>query len=555
MNSSTFDPTTDSSDMSELSTLTLAQEKTLAMMGVVSGSLSVLGSSTIVYKVLKKKYIRTPYDRLMLGLSTCDIIASVTLALGPFLIPASTSQRVWAIGNDATCNMLGWFFQFSFSAIMYNGLLSYYYLLTVRFGVKREEFARKYEKWMHGLTLLWFVATATYGSAIGLWHELELGFGCYANDFPENCEQIDPNTCTSHYYGWIMAALPSLFVLLSLIVNNIIIVLYVRRKLDPNRVYETERAERQATQIREVATQGYLYVGTFMISYWATLVVRAMESIGYTYEHEADLYIILLMNAFFQPLQGFFNMLVYNKPNYLRVRIAYPDISRFEAIRIACFHPDIPRLTTNGNDDNSKSNTGASKKARLGRIAGKTPSPSPHRQSPPQVESSEEVSDRFLRFFTSSKSRATKAATSPFISRKPTSTAVPGEMTLPMATEELNCSVDMFQSAASAPGEEARGREPQPSTCEEDGKEECQLDQKSTNKAPSNSQIVAPESSTENQSCTSMFADEYGDSQSTQRMDLSFTLSPVEQPLPVTIQIVRALLDSQYVRSPGKWQN
>eukprot|EP00934_Nitzschia_sp_Nitz4_P004849 Nitzschia sp. Nitz4//scaffold303_size22340//19385//20497//NITZ4_008569-RA/size22340-processed-gene-0.12-mRNA-1//-1//CDS//3329547063//4839//frame0 len=48
----------------------------------------------------------------------------------------------------------------------------------------------------------------------------------------------------------------------------------------------------------------------------------------------------------FQPLQGFFNVIVYNKPNYLRVRSAYPGLSTFQVICMACLQQDIPRLST-----------------------------------------------------------------------------------------------------------------------------------------------------------------------------------------------------------------
>lgn len=55
----------------------------------------------------------------------------------------------------------------------YNGLLSLYYVLTVRYGVQRDVFARKYEPWFHVLAIVFFVGTATAGLAMGMYSENE----------------------------------------------------------------------------------------------------------------------------------------------------------------------------------------------------------------------------------------------------------------------------------------------------------------------------------------------------------------------------------------------
>lgn len=166
------------SDM-RLSTLTVQQEKVLSILCLISGALSIAGSSTIAYKVLRNRREASPYDRLLLGLSLCDIVASFAYAMSPFLLPTNGGgQRVWAIGTDATCTSLGWLLQFSWSAILYNGALSFYYLATVRFGIRRKTFGRRFEPWIHGSILLFSFGTSTYGVVIGLFNELEFGCKC-----------------------------------------------------------------------------------------------------------------------------------------------------------------------------------------------------------------------------------------------------------------------------------------------------------------------------------------------------------------------------------------
>lgn len=156
------------------SSLTDQQEVLMSTLGVISGCLSFIGSSLIVYRVVKNRHEGTnSYDRLMLGLSLSDLVASFTFGFGPLLLPKDSSTRAWASGSDATCTLLGFTSQFSFCAVVYNGLLSVYYLLTVRFGVKKQVFATRYEPYFHAVAVLFFLLTSLGGVFIGLYSELE----------------------------------------------------------------------------------------------------------------------------------------------------------------------------------------------------------------------------------------------------------------------------------------------------------------------------------------------------------------------------------------------
>lgn len=347
------------------STLSDAQEMLLSILFVISAGFSIVGSSTIVIKVLCNRSKASPYDRLMLGLSSSDIIASFTYAMWPFLLPAGTSKRVWAIGNYATCAFLGFLTQLSFAALLYNGVLSYYYLLTVRFGVKRHKMAR-YERWMHGCAILFPLVTASIGAAFGVFHELEVGFGCWTTNYPENCEGDE---CTAHIWGYVFGVIPLAFAFGSLLINNIVIYRYVRISLRRNdsrgegspqtgstsfgaagaASQQHERAKQASAddvrkaQIKEVATQGFLYVGTFFFSYWSAVALRLVEHLVEDVD-DSKVFPLLLVQSMCLPLQGFFNMLVYNRPNYRRIRAADPELSAWAALRRACFDTEIPRL-------------------------------------------------------------------------------------------------------------------------------------------------------------------------------------------------------------------
>ena len=157
-----------------ISELTDAQDEILSIIPVLTASLSIWGSSNIIYMVIRSKK-RTPYRRILLGLSCCDVISSATYAIQPYLMPRGTA--IWAVGNDASCDALGFFNMFSTSDIWYNGMLGFYFLLTVRYGVTETAVSKNYEPWMHGASILWPLVTGAIGAAMGVYNALTIGHG------------------------------------------------------------------------------------------------------------------------------------------------------------------------------------------------------------------------------------------------------------------------------------------------------------------------------------------------------------------------------------------
>ena len=82
------------------------QSKLLALIPSVTGILSILGSSAILWLVSKERH-KLPYHRILLAMSLCDILITLATMAQPFLVPANTSPRPWALGTDATCTMIG----------------------------------------------------------------------------------------------------------------------------------------------------------------------------------------------------------------------------------------------------------------------------------------------------------------------------------------------------------------------------------------------------------------------------------------------------------------
>lgn len=348
----TYNPSVLFWDEREISTLSDEQEIAISVASVVSGSLSVVGSSMIIWHSLRSKSKSSAhtssYGRILLALSLSDIISSTAFILSPFLLPQDTSQRVWATGNDISCSFLGFWTQLANLAYWYNGVLGLYYFMTIRCSVPRQVFAKRYEPYIHGLSITFFLLSAAGGAVVGIYSEIEIGQGCWIGEYPAGCEAR--GDCIGHYFGYVFSAIPNLLVLLGLPLMNISIFCHIRRTLQRNLRYSVgdNSAMRavQSKRLAEIATQGFLYVGSFYLSYTLFFYLRVMEGMGMDAQQEAQYFPILFLSALLAPLQGFFNVFIFVRPNYSALRKNFPELDRVWALKRALLEPDIAAFTS-----------------------------------------------------------------------------------------------------------------------------------------------------------------------------------------------------------------
>ena len=133
-----------------------------------SSSLSLLGSLTIIFMILRRRKIRLAliHNRLLLGVSTLDIIASISLEVGTAaVVPSYTSYVYGASGTDVSCKTQGFLCMLLLGIPVYNASLCIYYLAVIKYDVK-EHILQKYEKYMHGIPI--FIALSLAVSALWL---------------------------------------------------------------------------------------------------------------------------------------------------------------------------------------------------------------------------------------------------------------------------------------------------------------------------------------------------------------------------------------------------
>lgn len=141
-----------------------SEQKILAIFPHITGGLSLIGSSSIVYDIWKDRdyKMKQPYFRILLGMSIFDVICSTSLCLSTIPVPAGTEGVFGARGTTGTCAASGFFNQFMLGSILYNFVLAIYYALSGTYRMTDEDFAKVYEPWLHGLAVV-----TTVGVALG----------------------------------------------------------------------------------------------------------------------------------------------------------------------------------------------------------------------------------------------------------------------------------------------------------------------------------------------------------------------------------------------------
>lgn len=367
--------------MSDAVGLSATQEGIVSILLLPSSILSILGSSAIIYNV-RHDGKKTPYRRILLGLSICDIITSVGWMLQPFLTPTDVEEPwVYAVGNDATCTMIGAFAQFGFSAHWYNGFLSYYFLLTVSFGMREEIFEKRFEYKAHIFIFAWSVATAIYGAAAGIFNPLSVVPGCWVKTCDED------GICNSILPAWIFGGGPSMLMFLSILINNLILYCYVRKTViraekraiqaqedlasyhfrfnqeDPSNKGSVSKGtemsssflgtsekrkrdqvmlqslENQWRRVKQVGTQSFLYVGAYiLVNAWG-FTTLSLDAVDYeqTENPSTVFFPLLVLQSLFVPSQGFFNCIIFFRPKLLQTRKKFPGESTSWYVRRIIF--------------------------------------------------------------------------------------------------------------------------------------------------------------------------------------------------------------------------
>ena len=101
-------------------TLTLRQERALALTPKFTASLSIPCSIFLLYEIYcdHKRMGTNSIQRVLVGMSIVDILASSAWFLSTWAVPEGSFA--YAAGNEASCNFQGFLLQLAIRAPLYN---------------------------------------------------------------------------------------------------------------------------------------------------------------------------------------------------------------------------------------------------------------------------------------------------------------------------------------------------------------------------------------------------------------------------------------------------
>jgi len=372
------------------------QEQLLAILPIPSALLSICGGLIMFTTAIRSRRSDrpwTPYQGLMTSLSICNIISSLTVASGAFMYSSETSNQVWAFGNHASCTLNAFFSQFSTSALLYNGMLSYFFLLRLRFEHHVTTITYKFEPAMHIFALGYPLVTAFLGLFLDVYGERAGSPGCAIRTCPVDhiTGQRLEDDCILPTVDLVFRRSIDFFVIISMIVNTVIIISHlntvIRKHFRLSRVnadltrpeggdeeenVSSEEITRRAKKVDkhadhakfkkgellEVKLQGAFFLGSYVICNFATIALQMMVAHKSTsngsssYKDELEVpyryFPLMVLQAIFFPLMGFFNCIAYIKPSLARTRNHHKNESMLWVFRRTVFGENSVAPTNRG---------------------------------------------------------------------------------------------------------------------------------------------------------------------------------------------------------------
>ena len=122
---------------------------------VVSATVSTSASIFVIWLIhtSNKQLARSVYHRILFGMSVANIIQSIAMALTTLPMPTDmiyTGFQGLIIGNKYTCKAQGFFVAIgAVSGMVYNAMLSVYYLCSINFSMADYDFRQYVEPFFH----------------------------------------------------------------------------------------------------------------------------------------------------------------------------------------------------------------------------------------------------------------------------------------------------------------------------------------------------------------------------------------------------------------------
>ena len=287
-----------------------------------------------------------------------------------------------ARGNQVTCALSGFWNQFQCAVPLYNGSLAVYFFLHIYHQRNRSSatlLLRWVEPWLHGIPVTVGLVTSVLGLSQG-WYNAQAvpEVGCWIENYPYGCQFSNDVPCTrgplvtGHDHDHLvltMSFIPLMGGCVMVFLANLLIFAVVLRQECKTHFYEVQWRENSQNDwrrmgvssssnnihrryVRQVVFQNLLYV----LVMFNTVVWILLADIATYWGHLPERFIFPLYQLYCLtfPGQGFWNFLVYIRPQYIVLRRKH-KMSRLRAVWCAVAQP-IMKCPTNRQQDGYHTN-------------------------------------------------------------------------------------------------------------------------------------------------------------------------------------------------------
>ena len=323
------------------------QQRVRAISMLISGLVSFTASSYLVFAILvrwRKNKRSTTRDRILLGMSVIDVFNSFSLAMGPLLSPTDTITLIWNSGNDALCSIQGFGIQMGFGVPIYNAMLCIFFLMVIIFEQNTATIQNRYEWIFHLCAGGFALSSAVTGAVMKLYNPN--GTFCWIGPGPYNCKYVEWLDCTSgedaERFQWMFAGYPLIASLILIFVTMawIYISVWYRGFVMKQRYGNSNSSA--ADLSRQTAIQASLFVLALLMTYGWGFTIQLLQT-----QEKKQGFWLHATNAFFMPLQGFWNFFIFIRLTYAKERRTNPEKSWFwalgQAVQKESIHYTFPR--------------------------------------------------------------------------------------------------------------------------------------------------------------------------------------------------------------------
>lgn len=274
----------------------------------------------IVISILKSPENRANMQqRLLCAMVMIDMTSYLMWIFADVLMPKDASSFLFkTYGSKNTCSAQGFILQFNISSMIYNAILSFYYLLVIKYSWKPANLL-KLEKWMHLFPIAFGLITASITLGLNSFHAAS--WNCWIAAPPEE------KTKKYHLVSWLRMGefyIPLWICILISLINMFRVYLHVKKGEKKVLRWQSHRGNsyQRYRHTKAVATQGLLYFAAFIFAWTFPTIVRLYEFQSKGARAPQWLYLVA---ATMIPCQGTFNAMIYFRLRFKKMRMRNPD--------------------------------------------------------------------------------------------------------------------------------------------------------------------------------------------------------------------------------------